>query len=135
LKGLTFYTTLDVPGALGTAASGINNHGSIVLSWVDSSGAVEAALYDGTTYKTIDVPGAHDSQPGAINSAGDVVYIWFDSNNTGHGALRHAGKYYKFGFPKSVYNYANGINDHRLIVGAYETTKGGLFSGFKATYK
>ena len=56
LKGKT-YTTLDVPGAALTMATGINNKGRIILFWLDSKGAIEASVYNGKTCKTINVPG------------------------------------------------------------------------------
>jgi uncharacterized membrane protein len=136
LKG-TSYTTLDVPGAVDTFASGINKRGWIVLFWQTSSSTYESVLTkdNGKTYKTINVPGATSSQAVAINVAGDVTYSWLDSNSLGHGALLHHGKYYKFNYPKSVFTYALGINDKNVFAGQYEAQTGGPFSGYKATYK
>jgi uncharacterized membrane protein len=128
------YTTLDVPGAVMTFATGINNKGYIVLAWAGSKG-FESSVYNGKTYRTIDVPGAAGSIAGAINTAGDVAYDWFDFNNVYHGALRHRGKYYKFDHPKSAQTLATGINDRHVIVGWYQNRNNGPTQGFKATYK
>jgi uncharacterized membrane protein len=133
LKGST-YTTLDVPGALRTFATGINNKGYIVLAWEGSTG-FESSVYNGKTYKTIDVPGAAGSLAQAINTAGDVTYDWFDSSNVYHGALRHRSKYYKFDHPRSVQTVAVGINDRHVIVGWYQTSSNGPPQGYKATFK
>jgi uncharacterized membrane protein len=140
LKGKT-YTTLDVPAAFGTtAASGINKAGWIVLWWVDQRGLIESSITkdNGNTYHDIDVPLAADSYASDVNSAGDVTYFWVDSAAVGHGALLHAGKYYKFDYPKAIFTYAGGINDKRTIVGGYQAkSKNGHppLLGFKATYK
>jgi len=140
LKGKK-YTILDVPAAFGTtAASGINNAGWIVLWWVDQQGLVESSMTkdNGKTYSTIDVPGAADSYASDLNSAGDVTYFWLDSAGAGQGALLHAGKYYKFHYPTSIFTYAGGINDRRTLVGGYQF-KGENghppLLGYKATYK
>src|ERR1700733_7684959 len=101
------YTTLNVPGASGTSAHGINKSGKIVLTWEDSNSNVKSSLYDGKTYKTIDVPLAVDSYAGGINAAGDVCYEWNDAIGVQHGALRHNGKYYKFDYPNSTATYGS----------------------------
>jgi uncharacterized membrane protein len=130
------YTTLNVPGASGTAAHGINKSGKIVVTWEDSNSNVESALYDGKTYKTIDVPLAVDSYPGGINAAGDVCYGWTDAIGVQHGALRHNGKYYKFDYPNSTATYGYGINDKGNTVGYYSTLRTGITPfGYEATYK
>jgi len=130
------YTTLNVPGASGTAAHGINKSGKIVVTWEDSNNNVESALYDGKTYKTIDVPLAVDSYPGGINAAGDVCYGWTDAIGVQHGALRHNDKYYKFDYPNSTATYGYGINDKGNFVGYYSTLRTGITPfGYEATYK
>jgi uncharacterized membrane protein len=132
LKGKR-YTTLDVPGGSWTEATGINNKGSVILIWLGAQN-YETSLYNGKTYKTINVPGASESEAVGINSEGDVTYAWFRSNsNIAHGALLHAGKYFKFDDPKGAQTYAEGINDHHLIVGTYQTSRS-VDLGFKATY-
>jgi hypothetical protein len=65
----------------------------------------------------------------------DVVYEWLDSSSVAHGALFHAGKYYKFDYPKAAQTYGAGVNDKNLIVGQFQETSTGLSHGFKATYK
>jgi hypothetical protein len=136
LKGKK-YTTLDVPGASETVATGIDKNGWIVMYWADSKGVIESSLTknNGKTYKTINVPGAAGSLASDLDAAGDVTYEWLDSSNLGHGALLHAGKYYKFDHPKGVQTYGGGINDKNLIVGGFQAVSQGPFQGFKAAYK
>ncbi|MGA8489055.1 MAG: hypothetical protein WB711_01450 [Terriglobales bacterium] len=138
----TKYTILDVPGATATYAYGINNKGDITLTWVNSSGAYEGALYNynAKSYTTIKVPGAGatGSEASFINNQGDITFWWFDSSGTVHGALFvHAmNKFYKFDYPKAVGGtYPNGINDENALVGQYQHFVNGPVSSFKATFK
>src|ERR1700686_2911915 len=127
------YTTLDVPGSQGTLGGGINNAGLMTEVWLDSSFNSESSLYNGKTYKTINVPGEPDSDAAAIDNLGDIVYSWEGSGDTYGGALRHSRKFYKFHVPKGDRTFGYGINDHKVIVGAY-TDNNGILSGFTATY-
>jgi len=138
------YTTLEVPGATATNALGINNKGNIDLGWVNSKNAWEGALTKdfGKTYKILNVPGAgpDGTEASYINNEGDLTFWWFDSAGQSHGALcpkcdPNDPKYYKFGYPKAVATYPNGINDRNTFVGWYQTESGGPYSGFKATFK
>ena len=129
------YKTLYRPGSVFTVAKGINNSGLITILWGNMSGNSEAALYNGKKYIPINVPGAVDSVPLKIDTAGDIVYIWVDSSGSAHGALRKGGKYYKFSDPKGPTDtHADGINDHRTIVGRFLPTGKSTYVGFKATY-
>jgi probable HAF family extracellular repeat protein len=128
------YKQLDVPGAAGTAATGINNNGLIAIEWYDGTNS-HGAIYNGKKYSKFSVPGATDTFPQGIDSAGDVVLSWMDSFNVQHGALRAGGKFFKFDAPQAVYGtFPYGINDHKVIVGRYYTTPTD-FAGFRASYK
>jgi hypothetical protein len=98
------------------------------------SGNSEAALYKGNGYSPINVPGAVSSFPQKIDTAGDIAYIWSDSTGSAHGALRMGGNYYKFSHPKGTNTHADGINDHRVIVGRFLPTGKSTYVAFKATY-
>lgn len=133
------YTKLTVPGGLGTVATGINNKGVIVAYYfVNSSGTLGSVLTtdNGKTFKGINVPGAGPlgSGPLDINNENDVCYEWFDSAGLYHGALLHAGKYYKFNYPKSYETYGGGLNDKSMIAGGFIPTKGANMQGFNATF-
>jgi probable HAF family extracellular repeat protein len=131
------YTTLTVYMAQITIASGVNDHGKLVYWSVNGlTGVTTSYLYDIKTQQStaINVPGATDSLATDINNLGDVTYQWLDSGGVSHGALLDGGKYYKFDDPKSVSDYAEGINDFGAIVGAYEAVSGGPFLGYPATY-
>jgi uncharacterized membrane protein len=133
------YTTLDYPGATFTIAHSINNSGLITIIWGDSSGNEEGALYDGKEYTLINVPGAVSSYPHKIDTAGDIVYSWADSNGNFHGELctncaSNSRTFYTVDDPKGAQARANGINDHRTIVGRFIPSGNTTFEGFKATY-
>jgi probable HAF family extracellular repeat protein len=130
------YTTLDVPGATATIATGINKSGNICFYWLDSSSVYESSVYNAKTktYTTIDVPGAADSYALDLNAAGDVTYEWQDSSGNIHGALLHAKKYYKYGYPKAADTYGGGINDKSEIVGGYASSTSGPWSAFQVKY-
>ncbi len=129
------YTTLDVPGNFGgTVATGINDKGFIVVYWGDTKSSIESSIYDPKTktFKKINVPGATLTAAWDIDNAGDVVYEWIGGAT--HGALLHGSHYYKFDYPKSIGTRAIGINDHGMIVGAYQDVSSGPFLGYKASY-
>ena len=135
----TEYTLLNVPTASLSFANGINNKGEIVLGWRNSSNFLEGSLYkiERGTYKTVNVPhSGGGSVPSCINDKGDIVFTWYP-NPTGdpeHGALRYGGKYYRFDYPKAVQTFAACINDKNVIVGYYQTSTNGPWSGYKATF-
>src|SRR5580704_12377520 len=126
------YKTLDVPGALATIATGINNQGHIVLYWQDQMQNTESSLYNGKTYKTIDVPGASNTYAEDLDNADDVIYQWLDADLHPHGALLRGGAYYKFDHPAAMGTYGAGINDRRTVVGFYEPDNN-YGGGFRAT--
>jgi uncharacterized membrane protein len=134
------YTTLTVSGGLGTVATGINNKGTIVAYYfVNSTGTLGSVMTtnNGKSFKKINVPGAGalGSGPLDINNENDVCYEWFDSAGLYHGALLHAGKYYKFNYPKAYETYGGGLNDKSMVAGGYIPTKGAAMQGFNATFK
>ena len=94
------YKALNVQGAQGTLARGINNAGMVTVESTDSAGYFEAWLYDGTKYTAINVPGAAVIEAAGINTAGDIVYFVSDPYGVGHAALKSGKNYYIFDYPK-----------------------------------
>src|SRR5215468_1936801 len=64
------FTTIDVPGAADTGASGINARGDIVG---DYNRDQHGYLLSKGHFTTIDVPGASATAAFAITAAGDIV--------------------------------------------------------------
>jgi probable HAF family extracellular repeat protein len=52
------YTRIDVPGAVLTAAFGVNNRRQVVGYSIDDAGAVHAYLWSKGRFSNIDLPGA-----------------------------------------------------------------------------
>jgi WD40 repeat protein/serine/threonine protein kinase len=72
------YTTLDVPGALYTYASGINASGQIVGTYYDAAKGIHGFLLNQGNYTTLDVPGSAWTQAHAINDSGQIVGSYRD---------------------------------------------------------
>ena len=84
----------------------------------------EVGNFRRTKYTTIDVPGATNTYAHGIDSNDDVVFSWQDTSNSFHGALLMNRTFYKFDDPAGCSNgtYGDGINDHKIIVGACDTS-------------
>lgn len=73
------YTTLDVPGATLTEATGINNVGQITGWYENSKGIAHGFVLTNGVYVTLDFPGAFQdgyTQAYGINDFGQVVGKW-----------------------------------------------------------
>jgi probable HAF family extracellular repeat protein len=79
------FTTIDVPGATFTGASGINDHGQIVGFYDDVSGTEHGFLLDRGIFTTIDVPGATSTHALGINAHAQIVGLFTDAGGTVHG--------------------------------------------------
>src|SRR5215510_1709259 len=71
------FTTIDVPGASGTEAFGINRSGRIVGSFGDATGG-HGFLKDGVTYTPFDAPGAVSTWAYGINEVGQIAGHFYD---------------------------------------------------------
>jgi probable HAF family extracellular repeat protein len=118
------YTTLDDPSATAgtTQASGINDTGQIVGSYVSSGD--HGFLYSGGTYTAIDDPLAllaEATQAFGINATGQIVGTFFNTSGGGyHGFLYSGGTYTTLDVPGgSSDTFAYGINASGQIVGNY----------------
>jgi len=74
------FTSVDVPGASGTLATGINNRGQIVGIYYDTAGNSHGFLLKQGSFSTVDVPGSLvgvsgmlQTEANGINAAGDIV--------------------------------------------------------------
>ena len=75
------FTTIDVPGAVFTSATGINPRGDIVGSYVDNVNGTQRShgyvLRDGA-FTTIDFPGAAGTEARGVGPGGEIVGdYWF----------------------------------------------------------
>jgi len=80
------FTPIDVPGAAGTFAQGINNFDAIVGGYTDAFAVGHGFFDSGGSFTPIDVPGAGFTNAWAINDSGDIVGEYTDATGT-HGFL------------------------------------------------
>jgi probable HAF family extracellular repeat protein len=84
------FTTIDVPGAVFTSASGINARGDIVGSYTDGTGRAHGFLLRDGEFTTIDFPESVASDARGIGPDGDIVGTYRLAGQTGqsHGYVR-----------------------------------------------
>jgi uncharacterized membrane protein len=76
------FTASDVPGAIVTQPSDINDNGHIVGVFFDGQ-VLRSFFFDGTGFHTIDVPGAFSTNVTGINNAGQIVGNFIVENSQG----------------------------------------------------
>src|SRR5512133_988859 len=119
------FTTVDVPGAKGTQAQGINNRGQIVGKYSTTTGAVSengaqvrGFLLDRGRYVRLDVPGSVTSQAFDINDRGQVVGEYQDAAGRFHGYVWERGRFTTIDRPgQPGTTTATGINNRGQITG------------------
>jgi probable HAF family extracellular repeat protein len=123
------FATIDEPLAFPgfTEASGINDAGQIVGTFLDTSIVQHGFLLSGGSFTTIDAPFGPTAAAG-INAAGDIVGF-----SGAHGFLKTGASFSSVDFPGGTSTEAAGINDAGDIVGRYQDaashTHGFLKSG------
>lgn len=115
------FQLFDYPGATRTEIWAINDLGTVVGDYTDSTGIVHGFLrFTNGGFSTFDVAGAVLTQILGINNRGVVVGDYVDSNGLGHGFQRTPnGTVTTIDYPGAPNSAANGINNHGDIVGAY----------------
>jgi probable HAF family extracellular repeat protein len=113
------FSTIDVPGASATWATGINDSGEIVGYFDDSKGTHGFVYVEGQ-FNKIDVPGVSGNTLAMrINNSGHIV----GTVGGTHGFLDVSGNFSTFDFPSATGTFANGINDGGQIVGTYNLSE------------
>jgi hypothetical protein len=127
-------TTIDVPGAKLTEVIGINNAGTVVGVYKDSSNVSHSFIDMGGSYTTIDDPAANagTTQATGINNPGVVVGNYV-SGSTYHGFERSSGGV----FTSISYPGANttgtlvfGVNDAGDLAGQFSVSGGQYVQSF-----
>lgn len=126
------YSTLDVPGAVFTQATAINDRAEIAGTYRLPRDSILHAFLRAPNgaFATIDVPGATSSLPRGLNEHGDVT---FEATVAGHitAYVRSSAAYLNieplpsFAGAPVTFSYASGINNHRAVVGRYDTAASG----------
>lgn len=79
LKDGSTFTSINVPGAVSTWATGINDQGEVVGYYSDGTHTY-GFLESGGTYTSFNVPGATDTEANGINDAGEIVGTFDNAN-------------------------------------------------------
>jgi uncharacterized membrane protein len=112
-------TQLDVPGAATTYAYGMNDHGDIAGSYVDTNGVTHAYLYSGGSFTEWDAPGASRTTFQDVDNSGNVVGNWSDGG-TNHAFLWTAGTISEtFSYPGAILTSVQGMNNQGDVAGVY----------------
>jgi probable HAF family extracellular repeat protein len=112
------FTLIDVPGALGTIASGINDLGQIVGAFTDAAGKTHGFLESGGSFLPIDVPVATTTGAFGVNDLGQIVGN-FSGVAIGPAFLDIGGTFSLLAAPGAITTGAFGINDAGQIVGDF----------------
>jgi uncharacterized membrane protein len=125
------FTTIDIPGSIGTVAGGINTAGQIVGRFRDATGIGHGFLKEGTTFTTIDVPGATETtEANGTSTAGQTVGLFRDTTGL-HGFQTDGTTITTIDVPGALFAQPNGINTAGQIVGWFNDGTRPL--GFVAT--
>jgi probable HAF family extracellular repeat protein len=107
------FTRIDVDGARGTQAGGINNSGVIVGTFQDGTGTHGFVRDTDGSFTRIDVDGALETNASGINSSGVIVgtfdVIEQDRLNT-HGFIKVGGIFARIDVDGALDTLAFGIN-------------------------
>jgi hypothetical protein len=126
------FTDFDVPGALDTTLSGLNNVGDFAGWFTDNSGITEAFVSIGGTITAFSLPGASVSRAYQLNTSNQSAGFYDDSAGLEHGYWRDTDGtlYFPIDPPGSTDTVLFGNNDSNWIVGRYDDRAGvthGLF--------
>jgi probable HAF family extracellular repeat protein len=132
------YTSLDYPGASqtppgfgnsGTLAVAINNAGTIVGQYEDTSGIFRGFSLSNGSYTSLMYPGASGIWVSDVNDGGAIVGEYQTASGGCNGFLLSGGTYSSLTYPDATgCTKAGGINNAGTIVGRYKAS--GVVHGF-----
>jgi len=114
------YTSIDVPGAIRTNATGV----SVLKSWHRDDDKEDAK--DAGADRANGVQHRDNAALGGLA----VVGRYDTPDNVGHGYMLHDGVLTTIDVPDSTFSVANGINSSGHIVGRYRSRFDGRLHGF-----
>jgi uncharacterized membrane protein len=123
------YTTLNIPGALNSAANGINDQGAIVGVFNTSFTEARAFLLFKGKFTPFNFPGAVNTTASDINNHSQIVGAYLGPFTGEHGFVVHNGVFHSIDAPQAPgdnFTEAFGINNFGVIVG-----NAGAFDGFR----
>jgi hypothetical protein len=117
-------TTIDVPGAVGTVAWGINDTGQSVGDFYDAFELEHGFMDMGGNFTTIDVPGAFGTYATGITD-GQIVGSFYNLSGVHHGFVDAGDSFITIDVPGAICcNITDGINNGGQIVGTFEDANG-----------
>jgi hypothetical protein len=127
------FTELSIPGSISATAYGVNDFGTIVGSYTDSTGIVHGFQLIGSALTTIDDPSGNGASTVCYSvSNGGVIVGAYSFGIFSNGFMYKNGVFTDVNPPLSVGTTAYGINDAGSIVGTYlngTSQLGFLFDG------
>ena len=117
------FTTIDVPGAIGTQAYDINSEGDIVGLYTDAGGKMHGFMLSNGNFNIIDFPGSTMTRAYGINSRVDIVGDYKDAAGN-HGFLLRDGVFTSIDVPGASTTTAWGIGPKKNITGSYKDASG-----------
>jgi uncharacterized membrane protein len=128
VPALTFkFTTINVPGAIQTAPSGVNNLGVTVGVYQDKNLDWHGYILDGKNLTKLDDPNGINTGVGGLNPNGAVAVVgsYLNSGGMWVGFLYKNGKFTDIAGPTdATATFPSGINDRGAIVGTYRDSIG-----------
>jgi probable HAF family extracellular repeat protein len=126
------YIPLIIPGSDNAWATGINDFGVIVGTYIDSSG-VHGFEISGPNFISLNYPAATLTYVNGINNYGAIVGYFTDTSGYNHGFIYYGGMWEPLDDALAVgRTFVWGINDDFEIVGSCFVNLDSGF-GFKAT--
>jgi hypothetical protein len=114
------FTQLSIPGSISATAYGVNDFGTIVGSYTDSTGIVHGFQLIGSTLTTIDDPNGNGASTVCYSVGQNGVIVGaYSSGAFSNGFMYKNGVFTDIIPPGSVGTTAYGINDAGSIVGTY----------------
>ncbi len=114
------YAYLDVPGALQTYPSGINDLGMVAGYYEDGTTTKRYGfVFDGTTYTTIDIPGADLVSAYRINNSGQVFGYYEDAAGVPYGFMMDGATIATFDITGARDCFSWGANNTGLVAGRF----------------
>lgn len=131
------FSSIDVPDATFTQASGINAGGEVVGVYRDATGKQHGFHWNGEIFTSIDFPGAEATDALGISPGGDIVGTYRNAGQPGvnhHGyLLTKQGEFITVDFPGHLNTIAQRILADGTILGCYYTDVKGTMYGMVAS--
>jgi hypothetical protein len=115
------FTTIEVPGSIGTGATSIKAGGAVTGSYADSNNVTHGFVRRANgTFISFDPPGSIVTAALSLNSRGAVTGSYPDASQNVHGFVRRPrGEIVSFDGPETTLTAPVSINDAGAITGTF----------------